>query len=236
MKKSLLFVAALLMSAMSFAQVIEILPDTKEDGSKAAFTSSYVNEAREFTAGGIGFAQVGCQYNSAGSPKIKVGENDIEPAKQQFFQLRKHVEEGNPAGAIWNIEELDLKMIGIMQIKDKQKTFKLSVGAKADELAEVSLPAPVESEETINLKDDAGTANIEVLVFTVNIAAGMKFFKIENVDNNPVNLLYIGIEAGTTSLLDNSVMAPKAVKMIENGQIVIVRDGIRYNMMGQVIE
>ena len=235
MKKSLLFVAALLMSAMSFAQVIEILPDTKE-GSKAAFISSYSNDAREFTAGGVAFEQVACKYNGEGSPKIKVDDADVEPAKQTIIQLRRFQEGGNPAGSIRNTEELDLETIGIVQVKDGQKAFKLSVGAKADELAEVSLPTPVESKESIKLKEDAGNADIDVLVFNVNIAAGMKFFKIENVDNNIVNLLYIGIEAGTTSLLDNSVMAPKAVKMIENGQIVIVRDGIRYNMMGQVIE
>ena len=33
--------------------------------------------------------------------------------------------------------------------------------------------------------------------------------------------------------IDNNIVAPKAVKMIENGQLIIIRDGIRYNAQGQ---
>jgi len=43
-------------------------------------------------------------------------------------------------------------------------------------------------------------------------------------------------EGGATTLLDNSAVEFKAVKMIQNGQVIIVRDGVRYNMIGQVVE
>lgn len=40
-------------------------------------------------------------------------------------------------------------------------------------------------------------------------------------------------EEGTGTSVDNNIVAPKAVKMIENGQLIIIRDGIRYNAQGQ---
>ena len=40
----------------------------------------------------------------------------------------------------------------------------------------------------------------------------------------------------TTTALDNTVEAVKAVKMIENGQLIIIKNGIRYNVAGQIVK
>ncbi len=40
---------------------------------------------------------------------------------------------------------------------------------------------------------------------------------------------------GTTTIVDATEVFPKVVKAIENGQVVIIRDGVRYNVMGNVI-
>ena len=36
--------------------------------------------------------------------------------------------------------------------------------------------------------------------------------------------------------VENTTFAPKATKMIENGQMIIVRDGVKYNALGTVVE
>jgi len=41
---------------------------------------------------------------------------------------------------------------------------------------------------------------------------------------------------GTGSAIENIEAAPKTYKTIYNGQVVIIRDGVRYNTVGQVIE
>ena len=41
---------------------------------------------------------------------------------------------------------------------------------------------------------------------------------------------------GTTALIDAQEVFPKVSKTIENGQVVIIRDGVKYNVVGAVIE
>ena len=41
---------------------------------------------------------------------------------------------------------------------------------------------------------------------------------------------------GTTTLIDAQEVFPKVSKMIENGQVVIIREGVKYNVVGAVIE
>ena len=41
---------------------------------------------------------------------------------------------------------------------------------------------------------------------------------------------------GTSTQLDAAAMATKVSKTIENGQVVIIRDGVKYNVVGAVIE
>ena len=52
-----------------------------------------------------------------------------------------------------------------------------------------------------------------------------------------VAAIYTGkdVEGGETAL-DNTSFFPKATKMMVDGQMVIVRDGVKYNALGTVIE
>ncbi|MBO4665856.1 MAG: hypothetical protein J5612_03175 [Paludibacteraceae bacterium] len=230
MKKSLLFVAALLVSAMSFANIV-INAETK-NGNKGAFTSSYVNEERAFPVDEIEFGQVGCQYNAKETPKV--GEEE-KAAKQQFIQMRKFQEGGNPAGTIYNKEAIDLKTITILQFNEKE--FQLAAGDAIDDLAEIAKPEAETVKETIKIVDGEDEADFEIELhkFVFDLS-GKKFFQITNVDNNTIYLRSIVIDNSGSTAIDNAIIAPKAVKVIENGQLVIIRDGVRYNTVGQVIE
>lgn len=52
-----------------------------------------------------------------------------------------------------------------------------------------------------------------------------------------VAAIYTGkdVEGGETAL-DNTAVAPKATKIMVDGQMVIVRDGVKYNALGTVVE
>ena len=46
----------------------------------------------------------------------------------------------------------------------------------------------------------------------------------------------INVIGDATAVEDVTLNAAKAVKVVENGQLVIIRDGVRYNAVGAVIE
>ena len=53
---------------------------------------------------------------------------------------------------------------------------------------------------------------------------------------------YVGLDnvyfwsENTTTLVDAQEVFPKVSKTIENGQVVIIREGVKYNVVGAVIE
>ena len=51
-------------------------------------------------------------------------------------------------------------------------------------------------------------------------------------------LLLLGFFLGVSSItsLGNVAVNAKAVKVVENGQIVIVRDGVRFNIVGSAVK
>ena len=70
----------------------------------------------------------------------------------------------------------------------------------------------------------------------------VRWFKITNiVDANRQKLAFDNIyfykkDAGITTAIDNTVEAVKAQKVIENGQLIIIKNGIRYNVAGQIVK
>ena len=224
MKKSLLFVAALLVSAMSFANIVIT---AGEEGAKTV-QSSYNNDEKTFTVADIEFGYLGAQYNGNETPKV--GETE-KAGKKQFIQLRKFQEGGNPAGTIYNKTAVAMKSVEVLQFNEKE--FQFAAGDAIDALVEIAKPEATTVKETIKLSDESDF-EIELHKFVFNLN-GKKFFQITNVDNNTIYLRSIVIDNSATAI-DNAVVAPKAVKVIENGQLVIIRDGVRYNTVGQVIE
>ena len=70
-------------------------------------------------------------------------------------------------------------------------------------------------------------------VYTANVVAG------DIVITYPVNSVSIyGLEfvAESPTSIENAFVAPKATKMMVDGQMVIVRDGVKYNALGTMVE
>ena len=65
--------------------------------------------------------------------------------------------------------------------------------------------------------------------------------KLENASARPApvywNLTISGkLPQGPTTALDNIAVEAKAIKMIKNGQLIIIKNGVQYNVQGQVIK
>ena len=56
------------------------------------------------------------------------------------------------------------------------------------------------------------------------------------VYNATVQAYFINAEESTTTAIDNTVVSEKAIKMFENGQLIIIKNGVKYNALGSVIE
>ena len=44
------------------------------------------------------------------------------------------------------------------------------------------------------------------------------------------------VKGGAGTAIDNTVVSEKAIKMFENGQLIIIKNGVKYNALGSVIE
>ena len=84
----------------------------------------------------------------------------------------------------------------------------------------------------------AGESNVFGPYSTTNITAnGNEYFDLEIVGEGVSSTTYYTSTLNCSgSAIENTAVEQKAVKMIYNGQVVIVRDGVRYNMLGQTIE
>ena len=60
-----------------------------------------------------------------------------------------------------------------------------------------------------------------------------EYVKDAVVTPQAMNAILVSINSGTA--IDNTTVETKAVKRIENGMLVIEKDGVRYNAFGQVI-
>lgn len=77
--------------------------------------------------------------------------------------------------------------------------------------------------------EDQLTVGDEVVVYGLLKLYGETY---EMDSNNEL----VSLTPGTGSRIDNATEAVKAVKVIENGQMVIIRGGVKYNAQGVVIE
>lgn len=77
--------------------------------------------------------------------------------------------------------------------------------------------------------EDQLTVGDEVVVYGLLMLYGETY---EMGSNN----VLVSLTPGTGSRIDNAAAEVKAVKLIENGQMVIIRGGVKYNAQGAVIE
>ena len=59
----------------------------------------------------------------------------------------------------------------------------------------------------------------------------IQYARVEPAEFNVTDVVIV-MEEGPSTAIDNTVMGEKAIKTFENGQLVIIKNGIKYNAMG----
>ena len=90
----------------------------------------------------------------------------------------------------------------------------------------------------------------EVIAHTTDGTADSQVIQVGTYDCAQATTLYFSVDGGmylfgfsvvkkaseTPTAIDNTPATHKAVKAIENGQLVIIRDGVRYSLTGQIVK
>ena len=119
---------------------------------------------------------------------------------------------------------------GAWQNDKEQTTLKISISAGS--LSEESVELTKGAFNTYTIDITNGTAE-STITFAGAQASKSRFFLDDVVvKTNATMKDYRTNCDGISTAIDNATVAEKAVKMIENGQLVIIREGVKYNAQG----
>ena len=89
----------------------------------------------------------------------------------------------------------------------------------------------VKEEDAIEVIEGESTVKVYPYITVPVVAGTVKL----SYPTNGLNFYAFGFKASGTTAINNTAAEMKAVKMIENGQLVIIKNGVRYNVMGTVL-
>lgn len=71
-----------------------------------------------------------------------------------------------------------------------------------------------------------------------SFTAGKKYniYGVVTIYSSNPQVYFITAEEASGTAIDNTVVSEKAIKMFENGQLIIIKNGVKYNALGSVIE
>lgn len=71
-----------------------------------------------------------------------------------------------------------------------------------------------------------------------SFTAGKKYniYGVVTIYSSKPQVYFITAEVASGTAIDNTVVSEKAIKMFENGQLIIIKNGVKYNALGSVIE
>ena len=71
-----------------------------------------------------------------------------------------------------------------------------------------------------------------------SFTAGKKYniYGVVTIYSSNAQVYFITAEEASSTAIDNTVVGEKAIKMFENGQLIIIKNGVKYNALGSVIE
>ena len=175
MKKQLFLLAALVISAMTFATTITI------DGSATGFTSNYPTEEKTVTVDGVNFLYLNAKYSAKNTPTA------VAAVAKTFIQM-KSAKDIEGQVYICNESELTMKNIQVYLYSDIE--FTLYAGAAQKPTEALTKPAATDGTVKVVDKDDESvTKDIAVKIYTFDVE-GKKYFKLDAGDNG-TKALYI---------------------------------------------
>ncbi len=215
MKKSLLFVAALLVSAMSFAATKSETVTKEQLVAFNAAAQKYADAAKALDGTAVNYA-IACMANKD-MPWVQLRVTTTELAAYIKIEAPGKVKKvtltisnaSNSAGGAADITKHGAYTGNILANSEIDAATSIVTAPKED---------IVDNEVVLNLGEN-GAKNVYI---QTDKAARIWGWTVEYET--------------TATDIENVVEAPKTFKTIYNGQVVIVRDGVRYNTVGQIVE
>lgn len=71
-----------------------------------------------------------------------------------------------------------------------------------------------------------------------SFTTGKKYnvYGVVTIYSSKPQVYFITAEEASSTAIDNTAVSEKAIKMFENGQLIIIKNGVKYNALGSVIE
>ena len=132
----------------------------------------------------------------------------------------------------WNIEDLDASKLFVWNTKvDDKDEYKLTLNLAEGDAFKVHA---VSKGAFGYIYPDPGSNYVVNGALAGNVTI---YFRPEGNggDDWHYHVIYC-VRNGDPTAIDNTVVGEKAVKLMENGQIVIIKNGVRYNVLGTVIK
>lgn len=147
--------------------------------------------------------------------------------------------QNQPAAKEWLYIDLDglydIEVIEVIWGKDESTNYILQGRATAPTEEE----AAADSEWT-NLADAITTATASSVIYTTTNVKKIQYVRIHSLARRNADLIRLKevrvfgqVWEDTGTAIDNTNDDVKAVKVIENGQLVIIKNGVKYNVIGK---
>jgi len=213
--KKLFFLAATLVAALTINA--EVIYDWA--GGVAANQVGSTTVKQESGDGSIDLASK-ITINSVQTPAIKFGKgfSSGDPAKFNYLII-KPAEGGFKANDV-------LKFKAVVNTDDASKYAALRV--RVDDNTELYT-----SENVVNINGNATAVPTEM---SYKLAADADELHVGRYGNTGLFVVALSVERGGGTAIDNTEAEVKAVKTFENGQLIIIKNGVKYNATGAVIE
>lgn len=170
-----------------------------------------------------------------------------------------------PADATWNAGDVLSEVAGVVdiyngvyEVKPSAEQVKAIVATPgeapaAEVVTEVALTDVNKYivMQNVEFAEDAAFAegtqsNITINGVTVrnqfkngySFTTGKKYnvYGVVTIYSSTPQVYFITAEEASSTAIDNTVVSEKAIKMFENGQLIIIKNGVKYNALGSVIE
>lgn len=158
----------------------------------------------------------------------------------------KYELEEEPAGCDWdNIEffnaglapeDENYNQFKICKAGENPNIVNIQVAPWADNNKGIYINFPSAEFTTISLPE--GQYKVEgagILLYLTAFTAKETEVTINYKGEDCVFTVY-NVKGGSGTAIDNTVVSEKAIKMFENGQLIIIKNGVKYNALGSVIE
>ncbi len=227
MKKIFLFAAALVAAMTVNAKVINlkgIVDTTSVDNAKASMEAAF-----EFTN-----TYIKGEQDSKGKPYAQVYQKDASTDWETSVIELKADDQVSFAFKDGNADKLVLKAYESYFQPNGKAVCLIISGLKADDKVKLNFKSALNKKASVDGAKEG--ALIELNADAIELTASgeeIRLYSKDNEANAEAKWQIISVELpGGDQAIDNVEVTEKAVKTFENGQLVIIKNGVRYNALG----